>query len=117
MVEDAGIYRCLHRNSNLYSQAELIIARKSMSKPLHLGGDGSYDSPGFSARYCNYLIMDLTTKHILSFFTAIKFQVKSKIMVKKQNPTKNQIITLGPGWFIGNGALCCKNLLTVTPVL
>ena len=30
---------------------------------------------GFRARYCNYVIMDLETHHVLSFFTAIKHQV------------------------------------------
>ena len=57
------------------NQADLLLARKDCPEPLHLGGDGSYDSPGFSARYCNYVVMDLTTKHILSVYTAIKFQV------------------------------------------
>ena len=56
-------------------QATLISERRASTQPLHLGGDGSYDSPGFSARYCNYIVMDLSTKHILTFFTAIKFQV------------------------------------------
>ena len=33
---------------------------------------------GFRARYCNYVIMDLETHHVLSFFTAIKHQVIKK---------------------------------------
>ena len=46
-----------------------------------MGGDGSYDSPGFSARYCNYVVMDLDSKQILSFYTAIKFQVISLVYI------------------------------------
>ena len=59
----------------LRMQAKFISECKNQDQPLHLGGDGAYDSPGFNARNCNYLIMDLGTKRILSFFTAIKFQV------------------------------------------
>ena len=30
---------------------------------------------GFRARYCNYVVMDLVTNHVLGFFVAIKHQV------------------------------------------
>ena len=63
-----------HPTFNDYYKEKLITERINRT-PLHLGGDGSYDSPGFCARYCNYVVMDLTTSHILAFFTAIKFQV------------------------------------------
>ena len=62
-------------------QEKLIQERIDSKKALNLGGDGSYDSPGFSARYCNYIVMDLDTTHILSFFTAIKFHVSYNNLV------------------------------------
>ena len=30
---------------------------------------------GFRARYCYYVVMDLDSNHVLSFYTAIKLQV------------------------------------------
>lgn len=36
-------------------------------KPLRLCGDGRMDSPGFSAKYCTYSLMDMTSNKVLSF--------------------------------------------------
>lgn len=35
------------------------------SKPLNLVGDGRCDSPGFSAKYCSYSLMDIETNKII----------------------------------------------------
>lgn len=78
----------------LRMQALLISERRVGAQPLHLGGDGSYDSPGFSARYCNYIVMDLTTKHILTFFTAIKFQVSGGSSAMEPYAAKTCLLSL-----------------------
>lgn len=53
----------------------MLQKRKDSQVALNLGGDGRYDSPGFRARFCYYVVMDLGTREILGFFTAIKHQV------------------------------------------
>ena len=78
----------------LNMRASLLQARKESSSPLHIGGDGTYDSPGFSARYCNYVVMDLSTKHILDFFTAIKFQVKGGSAAMEPFAAKTCLLSL-----------------------
>ena len=42
---------------------ELRIA----NKPLRLCGDGRMDSPGFSAKYCTYSLMDMNTDKVVAF--------------------------------------------------
>jgi hypothetical protein len=47
-----------HRKKNL----ELL-----KTSDIWLSGDGQFDSPGFSAKYCTYSIMDLHTSKIIDF--------------------------------------------------
>merc|ERR1719186_1411920 len=42
-----------------------------------LGGDGKFDSPGFSASYCTYSVQSLKTKKIIATWVAAKHVVKS----------------------------------------
>ncbi|KAK7499817.1 hypothetical protein BaRGS_00008908 [Batillaria attramentaria] len=35
--------------------------------PLRIAGDGRCDSPGFSAKYCTYTLIDLTTNAVIAF--------------------------------------------------
>ena len=44
---------------------------------IHLAGDGTYDSRGFSAAYCTYVVQDLKTKEIIGMYIAHKYQTKS----------------------------------------
>jgi hypothetical protein len=40
--------------------------------PISITGDGQYDSPGFSATFCFYSIVETTTKKMLDFYVAEK---------------------------------------------
>ena len=71
-IQSTYLYKVVYAQY-LRMQAVLVAERKLVS--LDLGGDGQYDSPGFRARYCNYVIMDLATQKIISYFVAIKHQV------------------------------------------
>ena len=98
LASDAGVtwYFCMCTPFFcIILKAKLIYERTTSCRALHLGGDGKYDSPGkfyqikffksenylfnfnigFSARYLHYVVMDLDSDHVLSFFTAIKHQV------------------------------------------
>ena len=70
------VYKCIWAYW-LQMQASLLQKVKSSGRPLHIAGDGKYDSPGFSARYCTYYIMDLADRSILALWVAIKHQVSS----------------------------------------
>ena len=38
-------------------------------------GDGTFDSPGFTAYYCTYYVLDLSTKKVLALWVATKEMV------------------------------------------
>ena len=40
---------------------------KSLDKGITIAGDGRYDSPGFSAKYCAYLLMETSTGLIIYY--------------------------------------------------
>jgi len=48
-------------------QQSLFTELHHSGEPLRLCGDGRMDSPGFSAKYCTYSLMDMTTDKILAF--------------------------------------------------
>jgi len=43
-----------------------ILEVESLKKDLIIGGDGRCDSPGHSAKYCTYTIMNLETNKIIT---------------------------------------------------
>jgi hypothetical protein len=45
---------------------------RSVGKPVKISGDGQFDSPGFSARFCFYTIIDTSTNAIIDFYVAEK---------------------------------------------
>lgn len=45
---------------------------KQSGKPIAITGDGQYDSPGFSASYCFYSIVETETRQIIDFYVAEK---------------------------------------------
>ena len=47
------------------NQSELLANLKREGDPLVVGGDGRADSPGHTAKYGSYTIMDLVNNHIL----------------------------------------------------
>jgi len=45
----------------------LFAELRHTENPLRLCGDGRMDSPGFSAKYCCYTLMDMDTDKVLTF--------------------------------------------------
>ena len=50
-----------------YSELQDVEFKKirDQRRPLRLAGDGRCDSPGFSAKYCTYSLLDIETQHIV----------------------------------------------------
>ena len=57
---------------------------------------------GFRARYCHYVVMDLDTGHVLSFYTAIKHQVRIVPKIVMIN-----LFSKGHRWLSKHGAIRC----------
>ena len=49
-------------------------------KPLSLGGDGRNDSPGHSAKYCSYTLLDLKHNTELALLAVLNGKSKKKIL-------------------------------------
>ena len=45
----------------------MLQNKRSSGKVLHLAGDGRCDSPGFSAKYCTYSLLDMDIHAIVTF--------------------------------------------------
>ena len=50
-----------------YVQQQQTVTEFLRGKPLQLSGDGRCDSPGHSAKYCTYSLMDSVTDLILDY--------------------------------------------------
>ena len=63
----------------LRDQASIINDLKEGEKASGMGskfaGDGRFDSPGWSAKFCTYVIQALRTKKIVGFMVACKHQI------------------------------------------
>ena len=53
------VYKQIENNARQYL--------KTLNEELTIDGDGRYDSPGFSAKYCAYLIMETKSGLIIGF--------------------------------------------------
>jgi hypothetical protein len=53
-------------------QAKLMDRIRQSREPVAITGDGQYDSPGFSASYCFYSIVESGSKQVLDFYVAEK---------------------------------------------
>lgn len=62
----------LRHKNNIYEKAKC-------EEELWIAGDGQYDSPGFSAKYVTYTIMNVKTKHILNFVTLQRGMVEGDL--------------------------------------
>lgn len=51
------------------------LLQRFRGQPIDVTGDGQFDSPGFTARYCFYTIVETTSKLVLDFYVAEKTQV------------------------------------------
>jgi hypothetical protein len=68
----APVIRDLWRSQRAQNIDELLS--KDTTK-VWVGGDGQYDSPGHSAKYCTYTVMDILTDKIIDFYIIQKGQV------------------------------------------
>ncbi|XP_068112155.1 uncharacterized protein [Hyperolius riggenbachi] len=57
--------------------------REARGKPITLAGDGQCDSPGHSAKYCIYSLMDIVTHKIIDFEVVQSTQCSSSIAMEK----------------------------------
>jgi hypothetical protein len=57
---------------NWFMQRKKILSEISKSEKVMLAGDGQHDSPGFSAKYCVYSVMDCVTSYIVDFVVVQK---------------------------------------------
>ncbi|XP_040065676.1 uncharacterized protein LOC8030003 isoform X2 [Ixodes scapularis] len=51
----------------VWSQEQAALLDQAKNRPLKLAGDGRADSPGFSAKYGTYSVLDLDTNKIVHF--------------------------------------------------
>ena len=58
----------------MFFMKEKILSQCKNDK-LVLAGDGRCDSPGSSAKYCSYILMEITNNSILQMVTVDKRQV------------------------------------------
>ena len=56
-----------------------VQAMKKSRKPIWLAGDGQYDSPGFSAKYMTYSVMDLHSQKVVDFEVVQKGMIKGEL--------------------------------------
>ena len=54
----------------VYEVQKKSIVEKLQNETLTAAGDGRFDSPGFSAKYGTYTIMDINSKVIIDFYIA-----------------------------------------------
>lgn len=59
------------------------IKQKLQKNPVYLVGDGQCDSPGFSAKYCTYTVMEMESELILDFETVQVSQTTSSVAMEK----------------------------------
>lgn len=81
-----------------WTRMKTSLMERFRGQPINITGDGQFDSPGFSARYCFYTIVEATSKLVLDFYVAEKTQVEysgkmepfaTKILLKRLH--KNRI--------------------------
>ena len=65
----------------LLQQAVLVFLR---DEGLHLSGDGRFDSPGYSAKYCTYSIMDSVKYLILDYNLVQTTETGSSVAMEKE---------------------------------
>merc|ERR1712179_879157 len=71
------IYRCTYEfwlREQAQSINSLLRTGEDTGQGVRVAGDGRFDSPGWSARYCNYFIQDLASRKVVAFMVACKDQ-------------------------------------------
>jgi hypothetical protein len=58
------------------------IIEQFRGRTIDVTGDGQFDSPGFTARYCFYTFVEATSKLVVDFYVAEKTQVSNVYMYR-----------------------------------
>jgi len=74
------VYAVVH--TTYVRQREAVVEYLRGSQP-HLSGDGCCDSPGYSAKYCTYTIMDSATDLILDYSLLQCTETGSSVAMEK----------------------------------
>lgn len=72
-IRKVWLFPVIYR-SFINKKAAIIQKIKSSNVKLVLCGDGQYDSPGFSAKFCTYSIMNCDTNEVIDFCVIQKGQ-------------------------------------------
>ena len=75
------LFPVVHKSWEFEKQALLSSLE---GKELRLGGDGRCDSPGYSAKYCTYSMMDLDSEKIVDFEVVQVTQATSSVAMEKK---------------------------------
>ena len=80
-IQKEYLYPVVH--STYISQQEAVLAFLR-DEGLHLSGDGRCDSPGYSAKYCTYSIMDSVSDLILDYKLVQSSETGSSVAMEKE---------------------------------
>ena len=67
-----------------YIRQQEVVIEYLRDNQLHLSGDGHCDSPGYSAKYATYSIMDSATDLILDYSLVHVSETGSSVAVEKE---------------------------------
>ena len=67
-----------------YVRQQEVFTEYSRDNQLHLSGDSRCDSPGYSAKYTTYSLMDSTTDLILDYSLAHVSETGSSVAMEKE---------------------------------
>ena len=80
-IQKEYLYPVIHSTYILQQEAVLVFLR---DEGLHLSGDGRCDSPGYSAKYCTYSIMDSVSDLILDYKLVQSSETGSSVAMEKE---------------------------------
>lgn len=72
-IRKVWLFPVIYRNF-VSRKAAIVEKLKASNVKLVLSGDGQYDSPGFSAKFCTYSIMNCDTNEVIDFCVIQKGQ-------------------------------------------
>ena len=75
------LYPVVHIN---YIRQQEAVIEYLRGNQLHLSGDGRCDSPGYSAKYGTYTLMDSATDLILDYSLVQVSEVGSSVAMEKE---------------------------------
>ena len=67
-IQSRYIFPAVHSVFKHYQNLVVTRSKESLSSGVDIVGDGRCDSPGFSAKYGTYIVMDGNTNEILHFY-------------------------------------------------